>query len=267
MAKKYSISDVKKDIESSGDFILLSTEYENSSTPLKIQHSCGHTFERNLRDIKRGKGSCPSCSTYTGLKLSFNQMQTFVSSETQREYKVVSKDGGYSNSRVSKLNIVHKTCGHSFQMTFSNFKLGRRCPHCAAKSQESNAAQLLKRLLEQVNIDFEEEKVFDECINSFSGAKLRYDIFIPSLNLAIEIDGEQHFIPVSRFGGEKSLKDTRYRDFLKNKFAYEKGLSLLRIGLYDPEKKIRKNYTRVKREIFELLLHIVKLRNELSLSA
>lgn len=265
MGNKITINEASLIVQKRG-FTLLSKEYKNFITPLSIQHSCGHIFQRSLRDIKRGKGACPSCSTYTGIQLKFIQMKEFVSKETQGEYQIINKDKDYSNVRISKLNLIHKTCGHQFKITFSNFKLGRRCPYCAAKSQESNAIQLLKRLLEQVKIKFEEEKTFDDCINCFSGAKLRYDIFIPELNLAIEIDGEQHFIPVSRFGGEKNLKDTKYRDFLKNKYAFETGLNLLRISLYDEEKKTRKNYTKVKREIFELLLHIVKIRNELSLS-
>ena len=38
------------------------------------------------------------------------------------------------------------------------------------------------------------------------------DIFVPSLKLAIEYQGEQHFNPVEAWGGEDGLQETRQRD-------------------------------------------------------
>jgi hypothetical protein len=38
------------------------------------------------------------------------------------------------------------------------------------------------------------------------------DIFVPSLKLAIEYQGEQHFEPIDAWGGEEGLKKTRRRD-------------------------------------------------------
>lgn len=40
----------------------------------------------------------------------------------------------------------------------------------------------------------------------------RLDIFIPSLRVALEYQGEQHYRPVQHFGGEKVLSKTRERD-------------------------------------------------------
>lgn len=40
----------------------------------------------------------------------------------------------------------------------------------------------------------------------------RFDIFIPDLKLAIEYNGEQHFFPIARFGGQVGLERTRLRD-------------------------------------------------------
>jgi very-short-patch-repair endonuclease len=259
MSETLNLEKVKEIIEESGEFFLLDNEFKNQLTPLKLKHSCGHEFTRSLKDFKRGKKSCPSCSVYNGVKLTFNEMQRFVASSTQREYKVVSKEQGYQNSRISKLTIVHKTCGHTFPMTFANFKQGKRCPHCAAKSQESKAAQLLKKLFESLKINFEEEKKFDECKNEFFDSHLRFDLFLPDVKILIEIDGEQHFIPVKRFGGEQKLKETQYRDYLKNKFAIESDYRLIRIALYDTATEKKKTFTKVKREIFELLNHVVSI--------
>jgi hypothetical protein len=45
----------------------------------------------------------------------------------------------------------------------------------------------------------------------------RLDMYIPSLNLAIEYQGEQHFHPVTMFGGEGGLIKARERDEEKRK--------------------------------------------------
>lgn len=264
MSKPLTIEEVRSRVERTGTFKLISDTYVNRTGMLTIEHTCGHQIQRNLRDVLRGNEACPKCSQYSGCKNTFLDMQRFVSHQTQREYKAISKEEGYKDSRVSKLKFYHKTCGQNFFMTFSNFKLGKRCPTCAAKSGESKAAQLLKRLLEQVKISFIEEKTFDEMKNALTQGALRFDLYLPELNLAIEIDGEQHSIPVSRFGGEKAFRETQWRDFQKNKFCVNNEIDLIRINLYDKEKMRRKTYTRVKREVFELLLHVVKLNKELS---
>lgn len=53
------------------------------------------------------------------------------------------------------------------------------------------------------------------------------DIYIPSLNLAIEYQGEQHYEPVTRFGGAASLKTTRERDERKRTRLAARGVRLL----------------------------------------
>ena len=55
----------------------------------------------------------------------------------------------------------------------------------------------------------------------------RLDIFIPELRLAIEYQGQQHYKPVSLFGGEEGFKQTQERDKLKAKLCAEKGVILI----------------------------------------
>ena len=42
--------------------------------------------------------------------------------------------------------------------------------------------------------------------------RLELDIYIPSLKLAFEYQGQQHFHPLHVWGGEKALQDLRFRD-------------------------------------------------------
>lgn len=206
-----------------------------SSSILKVKHKvCGHTYQVAFKNFKDGK-RCPHCAIQRK-RLLKEDIIAFVEKETQKEYKVLSLEG-WTSSRNSKIKFLHKTCGQEYEATFSNFKLGKRCPHCARKSSESKASQLLKRLLESMEVDFSIEKTFKDLRNPFTGGALRYDFFIPELNLLIEIDGEQHFYPVERFGGEKQFRKSKYNDFLKNKYAFTRGFHLIRIPLVEGKKK------------------------------
>ncbi len=55
----------------------------------------------------------------------------------------------------------------------------------------------------------------------------RLDIFIPSLNIAIEYQGEQHFKPIELFGGAEGLRKTRERDRRKKRLCQENKIKLV----------------------------------------
>jgi len=56
---------------------------------------------------------------------------------------------------------------------------------------------------------------------------MEYDIFIPSLNLAIEYQGIQHFEPVDFFGGIDSFEKVKERDAKKLKLSKENEIKLI----------------------------------------
>lgn len=53
------------------------------------------------------------------------------------------------------------------------------------------------------------------------------DIYVPELGLAIEYQGEQHYEPVTLFGGEEGFKSTQARDERKRTLLAINGVSLL----------------------------------------
>ena len=60
-----------------------------------------------------------------------------------------------------------------------------------------------------------------------------FDIWIPSLKLAIEYQGLQHDEPVEFFGGEKSFRENQKRDLRKKMLCAENNVTLI---------EVRKNY-------------------------
>lgn len=84
-----------------------------------------------------------------------------------------------------------------------------------------------KELLDSMGIPFEDEKTFDDCrhVNV-----LKFDFYIPTLQLLVELDGIQHFKSVGHWGGQEKFQETEIKDQVKNKYVIHKKLSLLRIS-------------------------------------
>lgn len=71
---------------------------------------------------------------------------------------------------------------------------------------------------------------------------MHFDVFYPSLNLAFEFDGAQHFMPV-RFGGNKEeaikiFELTKRRDKKKNEICNRLGIKLVRFKYYKFNKEL-----------------------------
>ncbi len=133
----------------------------------------------------------------------------------------------YINS-YTKIIII---CPHhgEFKQTPDSHIQGRGCPNC----NFSKAEQHIERWLISNNIKYIPQKTFDDCKNPKTNYKLRYDFYIPSKNLLIEYDGEQHFKEMTTgkyIITALQLKDNNYRDDLKTNYAKMKNINLLRIS-------------------------------------
>lgn len=102
---------------------------------------------------------------------------------------------------------------------------GMGCPKCAVSVGEKEISSILSK----IGFEFIEEYRFKDCKYRNT---LPFDFYIPSLNLCIEYQGEQHY-RVVRFGGlseEKSvenLKEQKKRDVIKKRYCEKNDISLL----------------------------------------
>lgn len=63
---------------------------------------------------------------------------------------------------------------------------------------------------------------------------LELDIFLPSINLAFEYQGQQHFHPVDAWGGKEALVDLQKRDKRKLEICNLKGVDLIAVHCKEP---------------------------------
>lgn len=83
------------------------------------------------------------------------------------------------------------------------------------------------------------EYTFDWLINPKTNQNLRLDAYYPSLNLAIEINGRQHYDRKSFFHKtEKDFKEAIFRDKLKKKLLKEHNIHLIEISYKDSFEQI-----------------------------
>ena len=105
---------------------------------------------------------------------------------------------------------------------------GCGCTKCNMSHLENNTM----RILEHYNIEY-------ECQKKFKWSKrYRYDFYLPTLNVVIECQGEQHFTPVDFAGkGEKNaikeLERNIKRDKIKKDLCNDNNVGIYYINYYD----------------------------------
>ena len=105
------------------------------------------------------------------------------------------------------------------------------------------------RILEHYNIEYEYQK-------NFKWAKrYRYDFYLPTLNVVIECQGEQHFMPVDFAGkgeewAKKQFEKNIKSDKIKKDLCNDNNVGIYYINYYDEniEDKIKKLITKYDNE-------------------
>jgi hypothetical protein len=204
-------------------------EYISNSIGAKIRHTCGYEWSPLPRDMlaKNRTNGCFSCNG-TPLK-TYDDYIKQVKDLVGDEYTVISTEYKTTND---KMTFRHNSCGTEFSMRSSAFvkTYGHRCPACS-KPYNSRGSQLIASTLKILDLQFIQEKSFKDCI-SVGGKLLRFDFYIPSLDILIEYDGRQHYEPVSYLGGETGFKRLVANDAIKNKYCIDNNITLIRIPYF-----------------------------------
>lgn len=116
--------------------------------------------------------------------------------------------------------------------------LANRIQSCGC-AKTSGPERFIEKTLVDMNISFVPQKRFEDCRDQlplpfdfaiYDGGKLRF---------IIEYDGEQHYSPVSIFGGQKQLDYIQKHDSIKNEYCRAFNIPLLRLTHNDSFKDIK----------------------------
>ena len=139
-----------------------------------------------------------------------------------------------SNSELTKRKQKSKENWDSLDENTKNniLKMANKAVRVASKQGSKLEKFLLSELLRSgYSVEFHKEQ-------TLSNTKLQIDLFLPTINLAIEVDGPSHFEPV---WGDDSLKRNKKYDSKKEGLILGKGWSLIRIKQRKDFSKSRAN--------------------------
>lgn len=115
-----------------------------------------------------------------------------------------------------------------FRQSVAAHLRGHGCPRCV----QSKGEQRVRESLTALGVPFDEQVRFEECRDRRA---LPFDFFVPDRGLLIEYDGRQHVANSETWGGDEKLEETKRHDAIKDAFARERGLTLLRIPHWEYE--------------------------------
>ena len=98
-------------------------------------------------------------------------------------------------------------------------------------TRKSNAEINFASCLDSLEIKYETEKTYEGLLSK-NGGFLRFDFLLHLNNkqdILIELDGEQHYKPCEKFGGEESFQKLKENDSLKNEYCEQHNIPLIRI--------------------------------------
>lgn len=113
-----------------------------------------------------------------------------------------------------------------FLCTPHNHLRCKGCPTCNNSAGEN----LIQKILLSYNLVHNTQFKFLNCRQK---RLLPFDFYIPSLNIAIEYQGIQHYYPVKQFGGWKQYFKTYENDIIKHNFCIEQGVNLIEIPYWE----------------------------------
>lgn len=189
---------------------------------------CGYEWSPNAESMTTAAYSgCPLCARRTT-----PPENVFLERLAQTNNKV-EYIGGY-RAITQKVTVKCVMCGYVWDALPSNLYKGRGCPHCKSSFGEERIATYLTTH----DITYIPQHTFNDCR---SERPLPFDFYVPGVNMCIEYDGQQHYMPVKFSDISDEQVDALFRsqlnrDFIKDQYCIDNDITLLRIPYTDLER-------------------------------
>jgi very-short-patch-repair endonuclease/DNA-directed RNA polymerase subunit RPC12/RpoP len=188
------------------------TIYASGHAPVNIICKEHGIFEQNPYNHMCGFG----CKRCTGIYC----LEDFVNEATKVHNNIYDYSLVEYVRSITPVKIICKDCG-VFEQTPNSHLGGAGCPICINKTEKK-----LYLMLKSAFPDVIKEYNPDWAKNETTGRNLRFDFFIPQINVIIELDGRQHFKQVRSW---LSPEEQINRDVWKTKQANTNGIYVIRL--------------------------------------
>lgn len=176
----------------------------------------------SVTNMKRSNGRCKYCvNRFISLDGFMEQLNIVSPSIRARDYSTVSE----------RMIAICGECGREWSSTGTNLLQGKGCPSCCSSRFENTVDDILKSMF----VNIVRQKKFVKCRDQ---NPLPFDFYLPDLKIAIEADGEGHYMPIN-FGGcsdesaIKAYESTVKHDAIKTEYCITHGIKLIRIPYWE----------------------------------
>lgn len=200
--------------------------------------------------IRRGallseKKGC-SCCNFRKLVIGINDFNTIHPDLSK--LLLNKKDGEVFISNNKKVNVCCGECGYVKKVTIRHLaQNGFKCDKCDGGDSYPN--KFMKAVLEELKVNY-----IKEYSPKWISPK-RFDFYIPSKNIIIEMHGLQHKLDTSFKGTKTFAEKIRKNDLFKKEKASEKGIDVIEIESYIS------NFNYIKEKINTSLFKYFNLTN------
>lgn len=217
--------------------------YSDNRQLIKFKCSdCNILVDSSFHDISLRKTFlCNICHGKTK-QISIEKMKNTLN-ELGLKYTPFERNG-------SRIEIQYEcpSCGELTSASYNSIqqKVGINCRSCLNYSKMEEDINLK---LNDKHIVFKREHTEDWLKNPETTRNLFLDFYLPEYNIAIECQGEQHFVAVKHFGGEEAFYNTQKRDKVKKELCEEHGIKIFYINYNEnAEKKLEQILNEIRME-------------------
>ena len=209
------------------DIVLISTEYSNVRKPLVLECKKHGQFVTTWALIRRGS-CCPACGIENrALKRSLGQ-EEFERRSNLIHHNKYSYELAVYKEEKSKVWVRCPEHGY-FEIMAEHHMAGFGCPICSFTRGE----QAVYNYLSEHNIQFDYQYEFASSDLFSNNTKFRVDFWLKQLNVIIEYNGEQHYRPVSIFGGKERYIIQQERDNSLRVLCAHNNIKLIEIPFWE----------------------------------
>lgn len=218
---------IQKFVESKGrDFDYSRVEYTNLHSKVCIGCKKHGWFFVSPSQFINGVYGCPQCWLE---HIGKSNRKIFKEDFLKIASSVHGDKYGYDKVEFDSVNdkvvIFCPKHGYFEQEVFSHLK-GYGCFKCRCYSSGENK---IRDILVKIDIPFIEQYKIPNISLFCTNKNIYIDFYIPSLKIAIEFNGKQHYRPIKWFGGDEKFEHQQWRDDSLRQYCKEYELKLIEI--------------------------------------